>query len=47
MNQREKMLIIPHSYADQQNVDNLNGTLLICITKEGAQIFSFGSDSEW
>ena len=25
-----------------QNVDNLNGILLICITKEeGAQIFSF------
>ena len=42
------MLITPHSYANQQNVDILNGTLLICITKEeGAQIFSFDPDSEW
>ena len=45
MNQRGKMLIIPHSYSNQQNVDNLNGTLLIYITKEeGAQTFSFDPD---
>ena len=39
------MLITPHSYANEQNVDNLNGILLICITKE--QIFSFDADSEY
>ena len=42
------MLITPQSYANQQNVDNLNGTLLIYITnEEEAQIFSFDPDSEW
>ena len=42
------MLITPHSYVNLQNVDNLNGTFKICITKEeGTQIFSFDPDSEW
>ena len=37
------MLLILHSYA---NVDDLNGTLLICITKEkGTQVFCLGSDA--
>ena len=41
------MLITPHSYANEQNADNLNGTLLICIKKEEeAQIFFFDADSE-
>ena len=42
------MLITPHYYTNEQNVDNLNGTLVICITKEeGTQIFSFDADSKW
>ena len=39
-----KKVSIPHCYANEQNVDSLNGTLLICITQEeGAQIFNFDS----
>ena len=34
MKQKRKTLITLHSYANEQNVNNLNGTLLICITKK-------------